>query len=81
MGNSSLYTRSLPNLNKVIYEAAKLVENPRSDEIEAGRKTLYDTWQFKNPKDKNDPKSLPREVYKAREFDDHIQRVKICIST
>lgn len=44
----------MPSLYTVIREAAKLVPNPNPAEVEAGRKTVFDTWLWANP-DPKDP--------------------------
>ncbi|XP_053545574.1 glutamate carboxypeptidase 2-like [Bombina bombina] len=43
-GNSTLRALATPILHKVLFEAAKKVENPNPKEVQAGRKTVYDTW-------------------------------------
>ncbi|XP_063296558.1 N-acetylated-alpha-linked acidic dipeptidase 2-like [Pelobates fuscus] len=43
-GNSTLRALATPILHKLLFEAAKTVENPNPDEVKAGRKTVFDTW-------------------------------------
>ncbi|KAH9492145.1 Glutamate carboxypeptidase 2 [Bulinus truncatus] len=48
-GNDTLAVDSTPLMMNVINEATKKVPNPNPEEIKAGRKTVYDTWQHLNP--------------------------------
>ncbi|ESN94716.1 hypothetical protein HELRODRAFT_185132 [Helobdella robusta] len=41
--------KALPMLNTVLFEATKLVPNPDEEEVEHGRKSVYDTWCFRKP--------------------------------
>ncbi|KAM4664827.1 glutamate carboxypeptidase 2-like [Discoglossus pictus] len=43
-GNSTLRALATPILHKLVFEAAKKVENPNPSEVSAGRKTVFDTW-------------------------------------
>ncbi|XP_077981977.1 glutamate carboxypeptidase 2-like [Glandiceps talaboti] len=45
-----------PHLFKAVYEATKKVSDPHP---EGNRKTVYDSWKSRNPKDAGDPTSLP----------------------
>lgn len=53
-GNYTLKSQTVPSLYSAIREAAKVVPNPNPAEVEAGRKTVFDTWLWANP-DLNDP--------------------------
>ncbi|XP_063803909.1 putative N-acetylated-alpha-linked acidic dipeptidase isoform X2 [Pseudophryne corroboree] len=57
-GNSTLRALATPILHKLLFAAAKKVENPNPDEVRAGRKTVYDTW-VKNLPSSYDP-NIPR---------------------
>ncbi|XP_044128512.1 putative N-acetylated-alpha-linked acidic dipeptidase isoform X1 [Bufo gargarizans] len=56
-GNSTLYALATPILHKLLFAAAKKVENPNPDEVRAGRRSVYDTW-LKNGPSSHDP-NLP----------------------
>ena len=43
-GNRTLYATAFPTLRQLLIDSAKLIPNPNVAEIEAGRKTVYDTW-------------------------------------
>ncbi|XP_060586029.1 N-acetylated-alpha-linked acidic dipeptidase 2-like [Ruditapes philippinarum] len=51
-GNFSLNAEGTPQLYHSLLKATKKIPNPNSDEIAAGRKTIYDTWYNVSP----DPK-------------------------
>ncbi|XP_046440416.1 glutamate carboxypeptidase 2-like [Daphnia pulex] len=53
-GNYTLKSQTVPSLYSAIREAAKVVPNPNPAEVEAGRKTVFDTWLWANP-DLNNP--------------------------
>ncbi|XP_066428520.1 putative N-acetylated-alpha-linked acidic dipeptidase [Eleutherodactylus coqui] len=57
-GNSTLRALATPILHKLLFEAAKKIENPNPDEVRAGRKSVYDTW-LKNQPSSHDP-NIPR---------------------
>ncbi|CAH2328422.1 Hypothetical predicted protein [Pelobates cultripes] len=57
-GNSTLRALATPILHKLLFEAAKTVENPNPDEVKAGRKTVFDTWVANLPSS-HDP-TIPR---------------------
>ena len=44
MGNDTLEASATPLMHDLIYDAAQKVASPKSEEIQAGRKTVYDTW-------------------------------------
>ncbi|KAK4016643.1 hypothetical protein OUZ56_031605 [Daphnia magna] len=52
-GNYTLKSQTVPSLYSVIREAAKMVPNPNPVEVEAGRKTVFDTWLAANPDPRN----------------------------
>ncbi|XP_040267546.1 putative N-acetylated-alpha-linked acidic dipeptidase isoform X2 [Bufo bufo] len=56
-GNSTLYALATPILHKLLFAAAKKVENPNPEEVRAGRRSVYDTW-LKNGPSSHDP-NLP----------------------
>ncbi|GFR95335.1 N-acetylated-alpha-linked acidic dipeptidase 2, partial [Elysia marginata] len=45
-GNDTLRVGAAPLLYNIAYEASRKVENPNPEEVKAGRKTVFDTWQF-----------------------------------
>ncbi|TKR72993.1 hypothetical protein L596_020366 [Steinernema carpocapsae] len=47
--NNSLYANTVPTMYRVAFETAKKVRNPMRSEMEAGRKTTYDTWRHYFP--------------------------------
>lgn len=53
-GNYTLRTKSTPLLTDVVFESAKKIANPDPLELEAGRKSVYDTWVVRRP-DPNEP--------------------------
>lgn len=58
LGNQTLYGNAFPTLQKLLVESSKMIPNPNPSEIEAGRKTVFDTW-LKNspdPNNSNQPK-------------------------
>ncbi|KAM4662502.1 putative N-acetylated-alpha-linked acidic dipeptidase [Discoglossus pictus] len=57
-GNATLRALATPIMHKLVFEAAKKVENPNPSEISAGRKTVFDTWVASLPSS-HDP-SVPR---------------------
>ncbi|KAM4690072.1 glutamate carboxypeptidase 2-like [Rhinophrynus dorsalis] len=57
-GNSTLRALATPILHKLLFEAAKKVDNPNPVEVQAGRKTVFDTWVANLPSS-YDP-SIPR---------------------
>ncbi|XP_075049255.1 putative N-acetylated-alpha-linked acidic dipeptidase [Mixophyes fleayi] len=57
-GNSTLRALATPILHKLLFAAAKKVENPNPDEVRAGRRSVYDTW-VKNLPSRHDP-NIPR---------------------
>ncbi|XP_053330467.1 putative N-acetylated-alpha-linked acidic dipeptidase [Spea bombifrons] len=57
-GNSTLRALATPILHKLLFEAAKKVENPNPEEVKAGRKTVFDTWVANMPSSHNP--SVPR---------------------
>uniref|UniRef100_A0A8C5QH91 glutamate carboxypeptidase II n=1 Tax=Leptobrachium leishanense TaxID=445787 RepID=A0A8C5QH91_9ANUR len=57
-GNSTLRALATPILHKLLFEAAKKVENPNPEEVKAGRKTVFDTWVANMPSSNNP--SIPR---------------------
>lgn len=59
-GNYSLVMDALPNMNKLLYQSAKLIENPDEDEVAEGRTQLYDTWAKRQPKNSENTDSIPR---------------------
>ncbi|CAK8692129.1 unnamed protein product [Clavelina lepadiformis] len=46
-GNFTFRGSGVSSLRDVVFEAAKLVDNPDSAEVAAGRSTVYDTWKLK----------------------------------
>ncbi|XP_069805762.1 N-acetylated-alpha-linked acidic dipeptidase 2-like [Dendropsophus ebraccatus] len=48
-GNSTLQALATPILHKLLYAAAKKVQNPNPDEVRAGRSSVYDTWVKNEP--------------------------------
>ena len=46
-GNFTFRGSGVSSLRDVVFEAAKLVDNPDSAEVAAGRFTVYDTWKLK----------------------------------
>lgn len=56
-GNSTLRALATPILHKLLFAAARKVENPNPDEIRAGRRSVFDTW-VKNIPSSHDP-NLP----------------------
>ncbi|KAK3712657.1 hypothetical protein RRG08_058560 [Elysia crispata] len=44
-GNDTLRVGAAPLMHSLVYEASRKVRNPNPAEIQAGRATVYDTWQ------------------------------------
>lgn len=59
-GNYSLEMDALPNMNELLYQSAKLIDNPDDDEVAEGRTKLYDTWAKRIPKNPEKTDSFPR---------------------
>ncbi|XP_068107993.1 putative N-acetylated-alpha-linked acidic dipeptidase [Hyperolius riggenbachi] len=57
IGNSTLGAAATPILHKLLYAAAKKVENPNPAEVQAGRRSVFDTWLKSTPSAHNP--SLP----------------------
>ncbi|XP_075699616.1 putative N-acetylated-alpha-linked acidic dipeptidase [Rhinoderma darwinii] len=57
-GNSTLRALATPILHKLLFAAAKKIENPNPDEVRAGRRSVYDTW-LKSQPSLHDP-NVPR---------------------
>ncbi|TMS39581.1 hypothetical protein L596_006081 [Steinernema carpocapsae] len=47
--NGSLHVSTIPSLYRISTETAKLVANPMTREINAGRTNLYDSWNYYYP--------------------------------
>ncbi|KAK2165001.1 hypothetical protein LSH36_56g02011 [Paralvinella palmiformis] len=48
-GNFSFRGRTMPLLHQLMFDTAKQIPNPDPDEVSAGRKTVYDTWLYRQP--------------------------------
>ncbi|XP_039258717.2 putative N-acetylated-alpha-linked acidic dipeptidase [Styela clava] len=56
LGGYTFHAGSIPSLVDVIFNVTASLPNPEKAEVEAGRKTIYDTWKRRwpaNPKDSN----------------------------
>jgi len=52
-GNKTLYADAYPTLKQLLIEMSKLVPNPSSVEIAAGRTKVFDTWLANYPDPEN----------------------------
>ncbi|CAL1543996.1 unnamed protein product [Lymnaea stagnalis] len=58
-GNNTLRVSSTPLMYNIVYEASKKVPNPNTAEIQAGRKTVYDTWLQVTPQTDHENTLVP----------------------
>jgi hypothetical protein len=52
-GNETIWAKTVPLLKKALFSAAAKVANPNPNEVEQGRKTVFDTWLHQMPDKKN----------------------------
>uniref|UniRef100_A0AC35TWT8 PA domain-containing protein n=1 Tax=Rhabditophanes sp. KR3021 TaxID=114890 RepID=A0AC35TWT8_9BILA len=49
-GNNTLSIKAVPMIYRLVVESAKKIPHPNPEDVEKGLDTLYDGWQFYNPR-------------------------------